>query len=376
MNMRLPIRISRLWLLVFVFFSWCALGGDATTTPYVATWAGAELRQDEARISSVPMCRVWPGHQRELSQTELSRFVRFDAASAGTFTLRGPGVARRLKRILPLNEASALVQDGDDAMRLAVAWPGFYVFESDGLPTLHFFADPPLAPVPAPGPGGRLIRFGPGEHRPGVVAPKSGDVVVLDEGAVVYGSLLVLNATNVTVTGRGIFDGSRLERADGTLRAFRRAHGLPEIDTESACFAYSVYGSENVTVSGVTFRDAPFWTLVVRNQCRNTLVDNIRRRGRLRERGHGDPQLVRPHVRRLPDRARAVPGGGVCARERARHLELHALLRLGRAVQGAGAGLPRLDGRERPHARLPDSCDAGERAFHRRALRLRPGRHP
>ena len=39
-----------------------------------------------------------------------------------------------------------------------------------------------------------------------VVAPKSGDVVVLDEGAVVYGSLFILNATNVTVTGRGIFD--------------------------------------------------------------------------------------------------------------------------------------------------------------------------
>ncbi len=79
----------------------------------------------------------------------------------------------------------------------------------------------------------------------------------------------------MTVTGRGIFDGSRLARADGTLWAFRRAHGLPEVDTESACFAYAVYGSENVAISGVTFRDAPFWTLVIRNQCRRTLVDNI-----------------------------------------------------------------------------------------------------
>lgn len=84
----------------------------------MATWAGAELRQDGARISSVPMCRVWPGHQRELSQTELSRFVRFNAASAGTFALRGRGVARRLKRMLPLSEASALVRDGDDVAKL------------------------------------------------------------------------------------------------------------------------------------------------------------------------------------------------------------------------------------------------------------------
>ncbi len=273
MNMRF-LSMSRLWLSFFAFLFGRAFGGDGDA-PYAATWEGAALRQDEARVSSVPMCRVWPGHQRELSQTELARFVRFDAAQPGAFILRGPGVARRLKRMLPLSEASALVREGDDALRLAVARPGFYVFAFDGLPTLHVFADPPLPPVPAPGPGGRLIRFGPGEHRPGVVAPQSGDVVVLDEGAVVYGSLFVLNATNVTVTGRGVFDGSRLARADETLRAFRRARGLPEVDTESACFAYSVYGSENVTIAGVTFRDAPFWTLVIRNHCRNTRVDNV-----------------------------------------------------------------------------------------------------
>ena len=247
----------------------------AAVAPYVAAWEGEELRLDEARVSAVPMCRVWPGHQRELSQTERAHFVRFDVASSGTFVLRGADVARRLTRLLPLRAETALAREGDDALRLAVTEPGAYVFVFEGLPPLHVFADPPLPPVPAPGPGGRLIRFAAGEHHPGVVAPQSGDVVVLDEGAVVYGSLFVLNATNVTVTGRGIFDGSRLTRADETMRAFRRARGLPEIDTESACFAYSVYGSEDVTISGVTFRDPPFWTLVIRNQCRRTLVDNI-----------------------------------------------------------------------------------------------------
>ena len=248
---------------------------EAERAPYEVSWNGNVLWQQDARISSVPHNRVWPGHQRELSQTEIARFVRFDHEVAGTLEIRGDGVGRLLRHVLPLSEKASVSTEGDDGICIAISRPGAHVVEFDGLPTLHVFADPPLAPVPAPGPGGRLIRFERGEHSPGVVAPRSGDVVVLDEGAVVYGSLFVLNATNVTVTGRGIFDGSRLERSDETMRAFRRAHRLPEIDTESACFAYSVYGSEDVAISGVTFRDPPFWTLVIRNQCRRTLVDNI-----------------------------------------------------------------------------------------------------
>ena len=243
--------------------------------PYVVKWRGVELPLHDVRISSVPFCRVWPGHQREKSQTEIAHFVRFDVSDSGELEICSPQVVCLLERILPLDEASALVREGGDVLRIRVSRPGGYVLQFAGLPDLHVFADPPLPPVPEPGPGGRLIRFGRGEHRPGVVAPQSGDVVVLDEGAVVYGSLFILNATNVTVTGRGIFDGSDLERSDETMRAFRRERGLPEIDTESACFAYSIYGSENVSVSGVTFRDPPFWTLVVRNQCRHTLIDNI-----------------------------------------------------------------------------------------------------
>jgi len=47
----------------------------ALSGPYAALWEGADLALGDARISSVPFCRVWPGHQREMSQTEMSHFV-------------------------------------------------------------------------------------------------------------------------------------------------------------------------------------------------------------------------------------------------------------------------------------------------------------
>ena len=251
-----------------------------------ALWRGRELERNPMRISSVPFCRVWPGHQRELSQTETASFVRFDFDGAGTFEVRAPEAARRFRRIRPLSMSAAVSREGD-AVRVAVEKPAAFVLEfADGEP-LHVFADAPLAPAPAPGPGGRLIRFPRGEHSPGVIAPRSGDVVVLDEGAVVHGALQIVNATNVTVTGRGIFDASGFERADRRIRDFHRSVGLPEVDTESACFPYAVVGSKDVTIAGVTFRDSPFWTLVIRNQCEGVLVDGIRILGNWRYNSDG-----------------------------------------------------------------------------------------
>lgn len=238
-------------------------------------WNGASVPTRDIRVSSVPFCRVWPGHQREIGQTEIAQMVRFDVEKPGVFKMVGKGVSERYRRIRPLSMANC-VTIGTNEVSVRVSGPTQFVLESADAPSVHVFADAPLPEIPSPGPGGRTIRFGAGIHRPGIVAPQSGDVVVLDEGAVVQGSLQVLDATNVTIVGRGVFDASGFERADERLRRFHRERGLPEIDTESACFVYSVSGSKNVTIRGVAFVDAPFWTLVIRNQCEDVLVDGIK----------------------------------------------------------------------------------------------------
>ena len=63
-----------------------------------------------------------------------------------------------------------------------------------------------------------VIYFGPGLHRPerGIVEVKSNQTLYLAGGAVVQAAILVNDAENVTIRGRGILDGSSFDRTDLT----------------------------------------------------------------------------------------------------------------------------------------------------------------
>lgn len=53
-----------------------------------------------------------------------------------------------------------------------------------------------------------LIYFPPGIHRTGLILLHSRQTVFIDAGAVVYGSILAMNSSDVKVIGYGILDGS------------------------------------------------------------------------------------------------------------------------------------------------------------------------
>lgn len=101
----------------WMFFCMMVAGATfAGGVPYSAKWSGTSLPLSDARISSIPFCRVWPGHQRDVAQTENAHFVRFDVMTTSSFILEGPGVGSRLRRMLPLSEARALAVPNDDTL--------------------------------------------------------------------------------------------------------------------------------------------------------------------------------------------------------------------------------------------------------------------
>jgi len=226
--------------------------GDGVQLMTPETGKSAFLRVHEARISGVPFNRVWNGKQRSLDQTAPAQFVRFDLPAPRTLVVILPDDDP--VKILPLSRAADL-RRGEECVLVDVKKPGSFLLTfGSKRPPLHVFADAPFVP-PA---DGNVRRFGPGEHDVGVLVPKSGETIVLEAGAVVYGRIFAKGVRDVRVCGRGILDASRIERA--------------EISDTAVCF----HSSTNVALEGITVRDAPCWAVIFRNGCRGVTVDGVR----------------------------------------------------------------------------------------------------
>lgn len=251
---------------------------DATVTsvasPIRAFAGGRELKVNAARVSAFPMNQEWPGYQRPLDQTKIDFFTSFPVEGPVDLSVEIPGGVPRDLRIRPLGATHETRAEGGRLV-VRVTKPEQFVIEcGKGGPALHVFADPPFRHEPV----ADEIHFGPGEHDVGVVAPRSGQTVCIDEGAVVYGAIYCYRVKDVRITGRGIVDASRLHRGDRRSKAWQHVEGLgldSDAKARSAC-CFTALASTNVTVEGVVMRDSCRWTMLVRNGSEGITFDNVK----------------------------------------------------------------------------------------------------
>ena len=247
-----------------------------------ATFDGRPLVVDTARHSAFPMNQTWPGYERPMTQSKVDGFVRFDMDHIGELSVALPDECDAGDvKVRPYSCDGLYVTNG--VVHLVVKRPGQFTIEfGERFPQLFVFADPPFEHRH----DRDEIYFGPGVHEPGFIAPTNGQTVCIDAGAIVYGAIYLDCVTNVTITGRGILDSSKIKRVSPDGRYLR---GLTNDDktnlrdvTQFTCIA-----SENIMVSGIVLRDSPFWTMIVRGGCRNVKVDNIKIVGQWRYNSDG-----------------------------------------------------------------------------------------
>ncbi len=222
----------------------------------IVTFDSHPVKVEEMTVSAIPFNRFWPGHQRPKDQTKTAYFASFDTDRGGLLQV-------------------------DDEKRI-ISGPGKHTFMVQGGRTeLHVFADPPWSHERVPD----EIYFGPGEHFPGLILPKDGQTVVLDKGAVVHGTIFIYRKRGVRITGRGILDLSDLARADkgSKVYAYVESLGLPpnelgenESDAGMSCTAIVAYGARDLRIEGITIRDSPRWTVMIRNGSRGVAIDNVK----------------------------------------------------------------------------------------------------
>lgn len=127
-------------------------------------------------------------------------------------------------------------------------------FDGDMFHNLFIFAN---APVEVPE-GEHVRAFGPGAYDIGELKLGDGETLYLDGDAVLFGNVLA-EGKNITVTGRGVLSGEKLNHDDKKPRK--------QLLRAQNC--------ENFRADGITMVDAPGWTFVT-HQCCQVEARNIK----------------------------------------------------------------------------------------------------
>ena len=182
---------------------------DIHCEDYTVKLNGKKVPLDTARVSAYPFNRRWPGHQRQVEQTELVNFLSFGMDEPVTLEII-PAKPFENLAVRPLSAKLPYTVTEQGSILLTLDKPRYCTVEPYGRShALHIFADP-MPQYDVDFSDKNVIRFGPGEHEIGTLQLQSNQTLFLDEGAVVYGCIRAEDAQNIRILGRGILDHSHV----------------------------------------------------------------------------------------------------------------------------------------------------------------------
>jgi len=254
---------------------------------YTVKVNGVDVPLQTARVSALPLNKLWDGEQRPVEQTEEAYFVSFDLMGSAVVEIEveEPFVTYELR---PRSFCLQDIRQGN-RITLQVDRPMQFTFETDGRHrALHVFANPPSQkPM-----GRNVLYYGKGEHKADLIWMQSDQTLYIDEGAVVYGVVYAKDAQNIRIMGRGVLDSSPYRRGDDEHEGGREvqeallARGLSKQEVKY-CGNLVLNHCHNVVVEGIVLRDAPLWSLITRNACRDIVIDNVKLIGQWRYNADG-----------------------------------------------------------------------------------------
>ncbi len=242
---------------------------EAVYDGYTVTVDGKAVDLYGLRVSKMALNRSWPGHQRPIEQSELAAMLTFDMTAPVDIVLSTKeDIKEAVIRPLSKNVQAEIV---GNKLFFTVREYGQYSVEINGRHhNLHLFANAPEADIPTP--ADCTHYFAPGVHDIGDLVLTSGARVYLAAGAVVYGAVQAYDAHDIRIWGRGILDGSKMER-----------HEVLRLEKDGLI---NLVRCENVTIDGIILRDTSWWTITSFN-CTNLTFRNCKAVGMWRYNSDG-----------------------------------------------------------------------------------------
>lgn len=254
---------------------------------YRVWFDGNEVDVKSAKASALPLNKIWDGSQRPIDQCEEIYFVSIEFIKASDLIIEVEEEFESFE-IRP-NAYNLFFEQREKSISINIDKPMQFSLETDGMHgALHIFIDPPSV-LPAKD---KLIYFGPGEHKADLIWLESGQTVYIDRDAIVYGVIYSKDANNIKIMGRGVLDSSPYRRGNDyneggqEISNALRSRGFSETDLK-------YYGNivvnhcTNVLIEGIVLKDAPLWSLIVRNDSENVTIDNVKIIGQWRYNSDG-----------------------------------------------------------------------------------------
>ena len=244
---------------------------DLFCDDYFVKVNGKEVKTNTARVSAVPFNRRWPGHQRQIEQSEIVQFLSLSCNEPLNFEITPKEPFDEVK-IRPRSLGiTPEVKDG--RITFTLEKPAYFTVEAYGRNrALHIFADP-IADYDVDINSPDVIYYGAGEHDVGWIELKSNQTLFIDEGAVVHACIRATDAENIRILGRGILDNSRnkekilfeanVENNDKAVSNAKRAHTV------------QIEYCTNIEIDGITIRDSLVYNVRPLG-CENLNIRNVK----------------------------------------------------------------------------------------------------
>lgn len=255
---------------------------DYSVQNYDVKINGTSVILDTARVSAFPFNRRWPGHQRQIEQTELVNFLSLSTDQPLDFEIT-PKTPFENVEIRPKNLGiTPVIQNGTIKFTLPKA--AYFTVEPYGRHNaLHIFADT-MPDYNIDINDSNVIYFGKGFHDAGVINLKSNQTLFIDEGAVVFACVRAIDAENIKILGRGILDNSKNKEV--ILFEQNVENNNAAINNATREHTVMLEYCKNILIDGITIRDSLVYNIRPVG-CQGFTVKNVKLIGNWRYNSDG-----------------------------------------------------------------------------------------
>lgn len=233
---------------------------------------GKPVELNTARVSACPFNRRWPGHQRQLDQTELINFISLETDQQLHFEITPTKPSNNVV-IRPISLGIEPEINENGVISFTLEKNAYFTVEPYGRNNaLHIFADS-LSNYNIDKSDKNVIYFGEGEHDEGIINLKSNQTLYIDEGAVVYACIRAIDAENIKILGRGILDNSK--NKEKILFEYNAENNASAVNNAVREHTVQLEYCTNVEIDGITLRDSLVYNIRPVG-CKNLNISNVK----------------------------------------------------------------------------------------------------